>query len=170
MCVCICVYVFISSIQAPLFLLSPPLRKGVNLLYLPLCHRKHVHQGNNNNACDRTHSKMQVMLLNKTKRICYLLSQALLYVYPLWVWVIMKNATVWSWRLWSLTIKSIEDHCGCLHGLKAGPEHSLDNHVDLRHSLYDLQQHLTDLQKPDKARSSRMRVLKCYQIKAVLGS
>lgn len=108
--------------------------------------------------------------LNTTKRICYLLSQALLYVYPLWVWVIMKNATVWSWRLWSLTIKSIEDHCGCLHGLKAGPEHSLDNHVDLRHSLYDLQQHLTDLQKPDKARGSRMRVLKCYQIKAVLGS
>lgn len=82
----------------------------------------------------------------------------------------MKNATIWSWRLWSLTIKSIEDHCGCLHGVKAGPEHSLDNHIYLRHSFYDLQQHLTDLQKPDKARGSRIRVLKCYQIKVILGS
>lgn len=62
-CVCVCVYVFISSIQAPLFLLSSPLRKGVNLLYLPLCHGKHVHQGNYDNACDLTQSKMQVILL-----------------------------------------------------------------------------------------------------------
>lgn len=79
----------------------------------------------------------------------------------------MKNATVWHWRLWSLTIKSIEDHCGCLHGLKAGPEHSLNNHIYLRHSFYDLQQHLTDLQKPDKARGLRIKVLKSYQMKAI---
>lgn len=156
-----CVYVFISSIQAPLLLHSSPLRKGVNLLYLPLCHGKHVHQGNQDNACDRMHTKCKLHSLNITievLRIFYLLSQALLYVYPLWVSlsVIMKNATVWSWRLWSLTIKRIEDHCGCLHGVKAGPQHSLDNHICLRHSFYDLQQHLTNLQKPDKAKGSRI--------------
>lgn len=68
-------------------------------------------------------------------------------------------------RLWSLTIKSIEDHCGCLHGLKAGPENLLDNHIYLRHIFYDLQQHFTDLQKPEKARGSRIRMLKSQIIR-----
>lgn len=51
---CLCVYVFTSCVVTPLVLLSIPLRKGVNLLYSPLYHGKHVHQGSYNNACDRT--------------------------------------------------------------------------------------------------------------------
>lgn len=87
--------------------------------------------------------------------------------YFLSVLVIMKNVNVWSWRSQSLTIKSIKDGCCCLHGLKTGPENLPDNLIDLRNSFCDLQQDFPHLQKPDKASSLRIRLLKSFQIKDV---